>query len=292
MALNLLYATDGSPCARAAARLLTALPLPADARVNILGVMPLFDWVDSPLFAEWSLQEEKAAYQHLDEMAAVLHEHGIASEVTVRRGNAAAVILDQAEADRAELIVVGSHGRGGMERFLIGSVSERVARHAHCSVLVARGDTLRHVLVAVDGSESAERALGALARLPLPADLALTVVHVISMPVAEPPGSASNTAEFEALSDKYAGPRRTHAEEIARHAEQRLRTVGRPADVQCREGSPVEQILAAAREAGADLIVVGSANRSALGRLLLGGVSARVLSHAPCSVLVARSGVA
>jgi hypothetical protein len=55
MAMNILYATDGSECARIAGRLVAALPLPAETRVNVLGVVPLFDWVEAPLFAEWSL---------------------------------------------------------------------------------------------------------------------------------------------------------------------------------------------------------------------------------------------
>jgi nucleotide-binding universal stress UspA family protein len=287
--MNILYATDGSACARTAGRLLAGLPLTADARLNILGVMPLFDWVDAPLFAEWSLEEEKAAYRHLDETAFLVHEQGVSADVTVRRGSAAAVILAQAEADRAELVVLGSHGRHGAERFLIGSVSERVARHADCSVLVARGDTLRRAIVAVDGSESAERALDALARLPLPESMALTVVHVVPMNELDAPEAVPPVTEYEKLVDKYAAERQAQAGSVVSRAEQRLRGLGRSAEVQIRCGDPAEQLVATARETEADLIVVGSANRSALGRLFLGSVSGRILSHAPCSVLVARS---
>jgi nucleotide-binding universal stress UspA family protein len=289
MAMNILYATDGSECARRAGRLLTALPLAADTRVNVLGVMPLFDWVESPLFAEWSAQEEKAAYQHVDETAARLGEHGVSADVTVRRGSAADVILDQAEADEADLVVVGSHGRGGMERFLIGSVSERVARYARTSVLVARGDNVRQAIVAVDGTEASEHALSVLTRLPLPVEMRLTIVHVIPEAAPEAPVSLIPSQRYEQLVDKYESERRDGAQQIAGQAERRLREAGRAPDVQVRCGNPAEQLLAAARETGADLVVVGSANRSALGRLFLGSVSSRVLSHAPCSVLVARS---
>jgi nucleotide-binding universal stress UspA family protein len=287
--MNVLYATDGSECARTAGRLLAALPLSADTRVNILGVVPLFDWVESPLFAEWSAQEEKAAYQHLDETAVLLHEHGIPADVTVRRGSAAAVILDQAEADHADLVVVGSHGRGAMERFLIGSVSERVARYARTSVLVARGERVTRAILAVDGTEASDHAIDAVIRLPLPAELALMIVHVIPEEAPEPPVALIPSQEYEKLADKYETERRARAEQIANRAEQRLRAAGRAPEVRIRGGDPAAQILFAARETGTDLLIMGAANRSALGRLFLGSVSSRVLSHAPCSVLVARS---
>jgi nucleotide-binding universal stress UspA family protein len=79
------------------------------------------------------------------------------------------------------------------------------------------------------------------------------------------------------------------AEHILDRAAQRLRAAGRRAEVAIRWGAPADQLIAAAYEGDADLIVVGSANRSTLGRLFLGSVSGRVLSHAPFSVLVARS---
>jgi nucleotide-binding universal stress UspA family protein len=76
---------------------------------------------------------------------------------------------------------------------------------------------------------------------------------------------------------------------IARHAQERLRAGGRAAEVAVRCGAPADELIATAKETGADLIVVGAANRSALGRLFLGSVSGRLLSHAPCSVLIART---
>jgi nucleotide-binding universal stress UspA family protein len=210
--------------------------------------------------------------------------------IRVRRGGAAVEILNQAQEDRAALIVVGSHGKGALDRFLTGSVSERVARYAHTSVLVARGERLQRVVVAVDGTESSEHALDALTRLPLPEKLALTVVYVLPTNALAPPVSLVPSQNYENLVDQYETERRALAEQVLGRAEQRLRAVGRPVDVQVRYGAPAEQIIATAQEIGADLVIVGAANRSALGRLFLGSVSGRVLSHAPCSVLVARSG--
>jgi nucleotide-binding universal stress UspA family protein len=288
--MNIVYATDGSDCARAAGRLLASLPLPADTQVTVLSALSGYDWVEPALFAEWALQGEALAQRDAEEAALPLSRWGVPAVVRVRRGSAAAAILNQAEEDRAALIVVGSHGKGALDRFLTGSVSERVARYAHASVLVARGEKLERVVVAVDGTESSEHALDALACLPLPEKLALTVVYVLPASALAPPVSLVPSQNYEKLVDQYETEQRALAEQVVGCAGQRLRAAGRPVEVQIRYGAPAEQIVAAAQEIGADLIVVGAANRSALGRLFLGSVSGRVLSHAPCSVLVARSG--
>jgi nucleotide-binding universal stress UspA family protein len=243
----------------------------------------------SPLLADFAREEERRARQAAEEAASPLRERGVAVVVRVRRGNPGDAILEQAREDGAHLIVVGSHGKGAVQRLLVGSVSERVARYAHCSVLVARGDFLRQAVVAFDGSESAAEALDAYARLPLPADLATAVVRVvptsgIPLPVPIAPG-VTYAAPVEADEREW----RTAAEALLRRAQERLRAAGRASATAVRFGAPADELVAHARETGADLIVVGAANRSALGRLLLGSVSARVLSHAPCSVLVARS---
>lgn len=287
--MNIVYATDGSDGARAAGRLLASMPLPADSRVTILSVLSGYDWVEPALFAEWALQAEALAQADGQQAALPFCRRDVPAVIRVRRGNVAAEILHQAEEARAALIVVGSHGKGALDRFLTGSVSERVARYAHPSVLVARGEKLERVLVAVDGTESSEHALAALARLPLPENLALTVVYVLPASAVSPPVALVPSQNYEKLVDEYETERRVLAEQVLDRAGQRLRAPGRPVEVQVRYGAPAEEIVATAREIGADLVVVGAANHSALGRLFLGSVSGRVLSHAPCSVLVARS---
>jgi nucleotide-binding universal stress UspA family protein len=288
--MKIVYATDGSDCAGAAGRLLASLPLPADTQVTVLSALSGYDWVEPALFAEWAFQGEAVVERDAEQAALPLRKRGVPVVIRVPRGNAAAEILSRAKEDRAALIVVGSHGKGALDRFLTGSVSERVARYAHTSVLVARGEKLARALVAVDGTESAEHALEALAHLPLPEKLALTAVYVLPASAVAPPVSLIPSQNFEQLVDQFETERRVLAEQVLGRVQQRLRAVGRPVETQIRSGTPAEQIIATAREIDADLIVVGSANRSALGRLFLGSVSARVLSHAPCSVLIARSG--
>jgi nucleotide-binding universal stress UspA family protein len=297
--MKIVYATDGSEGAATAGRLLAGLPLPQEAQVTVLSAVPDSGWVEiPPSGADGSLsptlpgaadEEERAARDTAERAADWLRERGISAAVRLRRGNAARALLDQAREDGAELVVVGAHGMSALERLLIGSVSERVARHAHCSVLVARSDVLRHAILAVDGSESADHAIQAFIRLPLPAGLEVTVMTVVSpIPMLPPPTAAG--LDWEAVLETTERERRAEAQRLVDTARERLKVAGRESRVEIRSGTAAEELVAAARETGADLIAVGAENRSALGRLFLGSVSGRVLSHAPCSVLVARSG--
>jgi nucleotide-binding universal stress UspA family protein len=293
--MNILYATDGSGSARTAGRLLASLPLPADSQVTVLTAVHHDQWLESLTFTDTAVQEDRHARemaQHdAEEGAALLRRRGWRVAPSIGGEDAAVAILRQAQADRADLIVLGSHNRHGFERVVVGSVSEHVARYARTSVLVARNDAVHRVLVAVDGSESSGHAIDALARLPLPAESRVTLVYVAPEHAREWPAVWTPEWVGETPSPTSEAEARHAAEKVFDRATRRLRVTGRSADVQICHGHPAEQILAAARQADADLVVVGSANRSVLGRLVVGSVSARVLGRATCSVLVARPAV-
>jgi nucleotide-binding universal stress UspA family protein len=296
--VNILYATDGSDCAATAGRLLARLPLDSNTHLTILSAISSSNWTAalpveaSPgtegcfytTMAEIAAMEKAAACETARNAADRLREGGASVDACVRRRAPCQAILEQAEADQADLIVVGSHGKGAMERLLIGSVSECVARYSHGSVLVARRDTLERAILAVDGSESAECALAAFVRLPFPTDMELVVMPVLRPDTLPPLPEADRDAASAGQHD----PEPAAGHTVLRRAQERLRASGWRAVTDLRCGAPAEELVAAARETGADLIIVGAANRSVLGRLFLGSVSSRVLSHAPCSVLIAR----
>jgi len=285
--MEILYATDGSEYAARAGRLLAALPLPADTRITVLSVVPKLNWLDSALLAEGLKEEEAAARSFATAAAAELERHGLKTRVSVRHADPALGILEEAETDGAALIVVGSHGRNAVTRFLLGSVSERVSRYAHCPVLVARGDTVQRVIIGVDGSESAEHALDTLAGLPLPAGTELTAVYVLPTSLPWPENLGADVA-METAIETQDRERHVASGDITRRAHDRLAQGGREVRVEVRAGAPGHELITAAKERSADLIVVGAANRSPLGRLFMGSVSGSVLSHALCSVLVTR----
>jgi nucleotide-binding universal stress UspA family protein len=147
--MRILLATDGSDYSEAAVDEIANRPFPADTEVRVISV---FELPAFPIAVPWAgvdldLDEaQKAAHAAasaaVEKAAAKLADgaEGRKLKVTtaVLAGSPKSAVLEEAEAFDADLIVVGSHGRGGLERFLLGSVSQAVAAHANCSVEIVR----------------------------------------------------------------------------------------------------------------------------------------------------------
>ena len=92
----------------------------------------------APSDVEWSINEREDVDLMLSQIAAPLKERGITVSTSARQGNPADAILDVAEEEGANLIVVGNKGMAGARRFLLGSVPNKISHHAPCSVLIVR----------------------------------------------------------------------------------------------------------------------------------------------------------
>ena len=144
--LRILLATDGSDCSKAAARSVAQRPWPADASFRILSVVepsaPLFrpPYFSPETMAELRGKDMQRAQQAVFSAGSILCEAGIeaTSTIAVPAATPKELILSEAAEWGADLIVVGSHGRRGVNRLLLGSVSEAVALHANCSVEIIR----------------------------------------------------------------------------------------------------------------------------------------------------------
>ncbi len=208
-------------------------------------------------------------------------------------GDPATAIVDQAVAQRADIVVLGTHGRSGFERFMIGSIAEKVLRKAPCPVLTvpphmpaasASDVHVRHVLCAVDFSEASLQAFGFALALARQARASLTAVHAIEWLVEdEPPTHVRfNVPEY-----------RAHRIDEAR---QRLQALidsevkgAVPATALVPVGRAHREILEAADDAGADLIVMGMQGRGGLGAALFGSTTQQVVRGATCPVLTTRA---
>jgi nucleotide-binding universal stress UspA family protein len=134
--MRVVLAFDGSEGARRALDLLLRLA-PAPDHVTVVGVaegVPLFGYAGTLPSPEQEAERDRQLAEAEEALARV----GIPVTRARRVGDPATAILDVAERDGAELIVMGTRGLGTAERWLIGSVSDKVLHHAHCSVLVAR----------------------------------------------------------------------------------------------------------------------------------------------------------
>jgi len=140
--MNILLATDGSNYSNAAAQSIAKLFRPAGNEVRVLTVVePITTAAMPEMSREYypELEDQKReAKVFVESTAKMLAEAGFKVSTLVLAGDAKTVILDEAADWRADLIVLGSHGRKGIRRFLLGSVSEAVARHTACSVQIVR----------------------------------------------------------------------------------------------------------------------------------------------------------
>lgn len=202
-------------------------------------------------------------------------------------GSPAEAITQRARAMSADLIVVGTRGRGRAAAALLGSVSAGVIDRAPCPVLVARSATADRIALADDGSVGAAAAAALVQEWSVFAQSAVNVVSVVDM--GSLPAVASNGKNVPAaLYAAVLGEERACAH--ATLAERAHILAGREQLVQTtvRDGTASQEILAAARAFEADLIVMGSRGITGLVRVFTGSVAREVVQHASCSVLIAR----
>jgi nucleotide-binding universal stress UspA family protein len=208
-------------------------------------------------------------------------------QIFVERGKPYAEIVRRAESYGADFLVVGSHGRTGFARGVLGSVAERVARHAHCSVLVARpvrrGGT---VLAATDLSDPSLPAITAGAEAAKRSGAKLVVVSVLDWTRPASVAAAGVIGAVPALPPPALT--REVADLLRSTLEQAMQRLGAAGEARVLEGSFASSIVACAEELEAELIVVGTHGRTGLARLALGSVAERVIRGAGCSVLAVR----
>jgi nucleotide-binding universal stress UspA family protein len=219
---------------------------------------------------------------------------GITVTAVVREGNTAGQILEQATSLKADLLVIGTHGRSGFERFVLGSVTEKVLRKVGCPVMtvptrlpdaVPTGPVLyKRVLCPVDFSESSLHALKYAVSLAKEADGTLAVLHVVAHEIEYTPG-----IEYT---------RRMTLEDFLKEREEilekRLQEVVAGLPKSCRveslmtPGKPWREVLRIAQEKQSDLIVMGVQGRGAADLLLFGSTTQHVVREAACPVLTLR----
>lgn len=134
---TILYPTDFSSCSEAAVPLARALAREQGARLVLLHVVPIETVPEGASMVPMDLEAYHVA---LEELRRRLEgpDLKLAVETDVRQGDAQTEILQAADAWRADLIVMGTHGRTGLGRLLVGSVAEAVMRHAQCPVLTIK----------------------------------------------------------------------------------------------------------------------------------------------------------
>src|SRR5215216_4792890 len=279
---RILFASDASEDSELAATTAVGLAKVTGSELHVLHVAPAFPDYFEPSDSDEPGPTEREGRRILDEqLNKIENVGGTVAQSHLRRGGAAEEVIDLSEELETGLIVLGSRGRGGIRRALIGSVSDSVVRHAHCPVLVVRWKPVvfpAKILVATDGSEEAALAAQSAADLAARTGSELHVTHV---------GTALSHVECmgavtQELLDK-------EAKEVLEAQLERMREAGaRVTEAHLMSGRADEEIIFRAEQVGADLVVVGSRGLGGVRRALMGSVSDSVVRHAHCPVLVVR----
>ena len=293
MTFTVVLASDGSAQAKVARGLVAALALPQETNVRVvsaIGTTPSLAGLSGSMRDQLIAGATAEIERELAEFAAPLERPGLRVECAVLQGRAATAIVDGAVSSHADLVVVGSHGRGELGSLFLGSVSAEVVDRAPCPILVARGGALERVILAEDGSTNARGARDLVASWGIFRDATVRVVSVAHVDPYFHSGIAPSEQQVahRTLVASRAATRHEH-EQLATRSAHRLAQAGRQSEAEVRLGVAAAELVSAAREWPADVVVVGSRGRTGIERLLLGSVARGVLFGAPCSVLVVPS---
>jgi nucleotide-binding universal stress UspA family protein len=294
MIKNILCPVDRSPSSLQAFDRAIAIARRRGARLHLLEV------VDSVASAGGTVGPKQAGL--LNEARATLERDvrqmlvsrrasDVKVEIVMREGNVVREILAQAADSHADLVVIGSHGRGGVQRLVLGSVAEKVLRQATCPVLtIRRGvsrprrnrSSFKTILCPTDLSAAGNNAVAYAKRLARAENARLIVMSAIEWPFGAAVTSGPAAELQEALE---ADTRRALARLLPRRA------AGRPAaQAIVVHGKASAAIVELAGARSADLIVMGVSGRGALDVVLLGSTTHHVIRHGEWPVLTVPPG--
>jgi nucleotide-binding universal stress UspA family protein len=199
-----------------------------------------------------------------------------------------AEIVHRAESGGFDLLVVGDRGASRLSRVVLGSVADKVVRHAHCPVLVARPSPASgSILAASDFSPPSRAALVAADREAArrKGTTRLSVVHCLDFP---PELMGFGFAPLVPAPGSLPDSRPALRESAGKRMQGELRETGVQASLMVEDGPAASTVVRLAESLPAELVVLGTSGKTGLRRVLLGSVAEAVVRRAPCSVLVVR----
>jgi len=267
------------------------------ARLAVMHVAPTFEPTLAPAVRYDEPGEIVFPVQREDVLEA-LHRSAKAAgaspsrvEAVAEAGSPVPMILDRAISWPADLVVIGTHGRSGFDRALLGSVAERVMHKAPCPVLTvppaahaasAASVAIKRILCAVDFSPSSLVALGFALDMGRQTGAAVTLLHIVDWPTEGEPLAHAQAAAPELLVTLLADGRdRLQAATPAEGADVHVAQVA-------IAGRARREILRYATEHDSDIILMGAQGREGVGLALLGSTTERVARDAACPVLTVR----
>jgi nucleotide-binding universal stress UspA family protein len=297
--MKALIAYDGSTCADAALNDLKRAGLPGEVEAMVVTVAELWlpppsatfkpvltavtEQLPAPVEAARNLAI--AASQRLQP---IFPAWDVRAEALV--GSPASAILNKADEWRPDLIVVGSHGRSALGRFILGSVSQKIVTEAHCSVRVARGRGIdagapARILLGFDGSLDTRAAVRTIASREWPEKSAIRVLAVLAPTISDSPLLPWTP---EQIAQRETSARDWMQKQVEAAAEE-LRSSGLAVTPVITAGNPKQLLLDEADDLDADCLFIGARGHNRLVRFMLGSVTTAVVARVHCTVEVVRT---
>lgn len=252
------------------------------------GFMPPGDESTYPAWLRRVPEARKEIDRELREQVSSPLAEGMDVPLVLREGDPVSAILAEAKAMSADLVVMSTHGRSGFDRLTLGSVAYKVLRKSPCPVLVVpaqaaapegRFEGYRRVICATDFSDDSARALDFALSIAERAGSRLTLAHVVE--VAENPEVVEGESPLAVVRRERIATARERLRALVASREGR----GPAIDETVRLGRPYSELLSLAKEAEADLLVLGVRGRGAIDLTLFGSTTTQVVRRAACDVL-------
>jgi nucleotide-binding universal stress UspA family protein len=280
---SILAAVDGSDSGFNALRQALSLAKSEKGAIKVISVAPPHGGELSLVGVREHVNDMIVAphQKALDEALAISGTYEIPVKTLLRVGEPFETIVEAAEELNCTLIVVGVRGENPAKTILMGSTAARVIGFSNTDVLaVPLGSELglEKVLVALDGSESSQKALSKALGLNRTYGSFLSFLSVADIP-----------SQLYGLNAQVAGEMISEARQVLEPVRTIFEADNISFDFLIREGNPAEIINFTARQNTSGLVIIGSHGRTGVKRLLMGSVAERVIGNAPCPVLVVRS---
>jgi nucleotide-binding universal stress UspA family protein len=299
MFTKLLIPLDGSKTAERALPYARYLAEEKNVLIELLAVVDVANMA-THMTAERALHLDtmvedavRASEKYLEAIAVTLSAAKI--KTVVDTGRPEEVIIEKAAAEQNTLITMATHGRSGMNRWLLGSVAEKVLRGATDPVLLIRArevtrtedePTLKSLIVPLDGSDLAERVLPTAIELAKPRDLEIVLIRTYNIPTTAYVGVEGYALPID---DLLKGIR----DEACAYLENKVADVKKlgvaRVSFAAKEGLPADEIISFAKNLPGGLIAMSTHGRSGVRRWVLGSVTETVVRHSENPVLVIRA---
>ncbi len=276
---KILVAYDGSPSAKNALTLAGKLAREDKSWIKVLAVAPNYEG-DLDLIGVSNIKEAIAGpgERLLAEARQIADSEDLHILTNLQQGEPYEQIVQVADEENCDLIIMGRRGINNLERELMGSVTARVIGHTSRDVLVIPEQSSLawgNILLATDGSASCDNALARSLEISQERGAKLVAVSVVY-----------TNDEFYAMGQSVVKGLYSEADKVLDKVKKWAGDLGVQAETFIKEGEPHLAIVGLATERNSDLVVMGSHGRKGLTRLLMGSVTERVIGYGDCPVLV------